>query len=222
MAAYGSVSLGRSGEVGAKAGRRPGRRAEILAHAAQLFSERGYLRTSLEDIAGSLGITREALYHHFPNKNQIFLEIMLAPTEAMVGRLDAILKSEASPTEKFRLAVANHIGAYMPNYLDMIIALREDHEMQNDRSFAKLRMLEREYNGTWGKLIREGRERGEFRLNAPEKVIVFAVLGMCNWLARWFDPAKDLSADAVAAIFSDLVLFGLASSPPAEFERWLD
>lgn len=52
------------------------RRARILAAAADLFERGGYAAVSLGDIAAAVGVTKAALYHHFPNKEAIYAEIM--------------------------------------------------------------------------------------------------------------------------------------------------
>jgi AcrR family transcriptional regulator len=47
-------------------------RAELLAAARQLFGERGYAATSLDDIAARASVTKGALYHHFRGKTDLF------------------------------------------------------------------------------------------------------------------------------------------------------
>jgi AcrR family transcriptional regulator len=48
----------------------------IVKTALRLFLERGYERTSLNDIAGEVGITKPAIYHHFRNKDELFHEVL--------------------------------------------------------------------------------------------------------------------------------------------------
>lgn len=43
-------------------------RALILEGAAQVFEERGYLGTRLDDVADQIGLTKGALYFHFRSK----------------------------------------------------------------------------------------------------------------------------------------------------------
>lgn len=38
---------------------------------------------------------------------------------------------------------------------------------------------------------------------------------MCNWLARWFDPERDLGKNEIAGYFAELALFGLAPAAAA-------
>ncbi|MGH2865760.1 MAG: TetR/AcrR family transcriptional regulator [Solirubrobacteraceae bacterium] len=65
-------------DAGASAARRgPSTRERILDIALALFTERGYDKTSLRDIAERLGTTKAALYYHFERKQDILLELHL-------------------------------------------------------------------------------------------------------------------------------------------------
>ena len=48
---------------------------KILKIAGVLFSQNGYKGTSVRDIATKIGIKQSALYNHFKNKEDIFLEV---------------------------------------------------------------------------------------------------------------------------------------------------
>src|ERR1051326_4051605 len=50
------------------------KREAVLETAAQLFLEKSYTRTSMNDVAERLRITKPALYHYFQNKEEILLE----------------------------------------------------------------------------------------------------------------------------------------------------
>jgi AcrR family transcriptional regulator len=59
-------------------------RQEILDVATGLFIEQGYEKTSLREIAERIGVTKAALYYHFPSKQQI-LEALVTPAFGMLG-----------------------------------------------------------------------------------------------------------------------------------------
>jgi AcrR family transcriptional regulator len=63
--------------------RRTDTRQRILEVAAQLFSERGFAGTSIRDIADALGVTKAALYYHFPSKDAILEELVAQPLAAV-------------------------------------------------------------------------------------------------------------------------------------------
>ena len=52
-----------------------GTKAKILKEAKILFSELGYRAASVRKIAGKVGIRESALYNHFKNKEEIFLDV---------------------------------------------------------------------------------------------------------------------------------------------------
>ncbi|MGD8779677.1 MAG: TetR family transcriptional regulator [Ignavibacteria bacterium] len=48
---------------------------KLLTVGVKVFNEKGYANTRLEDIAKAAGVTRGAIYHHFGNKAELFIEI---------------------------------------------------------------------------------------------------------------------------------------------------
>jgi len=78
----------------------PRRRRQLLDVALNLFAERGYHATAMNDIAETAGVTKPVLYQHFRSKRALYLELL----EDFGGRLrDAISKAVAeagSPREQ--------------------------------------------------------------------------------------------------------------------------
>ena len=62
-------------------------RKDILAGALAVFSEKGFSRTNLTDIAKKIGMTRGAIYWHFKNKQDLLIELMNAMHEYEQTRL---------------------------------------------------------------------------------------------------------------------------------------
>jgi AcrR family transcriptional regulator len=86
-------------------------RTRILDAARALFAERGYAGTSMRDLADALGMTKAALYYHFPGK----ADILLALVEPLLDRLEAIGDDagrgrEASMRAYVRLLAAHAAG----------------------------------------------------------------------------------------------------------------
>jgi AcrR family transcriptional regulator len=63
-----------------------GTRTRILDAARALFADHGYAGTSMRDLAEELGMTKAALYYHFPGKAQI----LLALVEPLLDELEAL------------------------------------------------------------------------------------------------------------------------------------
>jgi AcrR family transcriptional regulator len=66
-------------------------RRRILATAIRHCEQRGYERLALADVAQEAGVTRGAIYHHFANKQALFLEMV----EVLLGRMGAAILDAA-------------------------------------------------------------------------------------------------------------------------------
>jgi len=69
-------------------------RAALLAEATALFAERGYARTSLEDVAAASAVTRGAVYHHFASKQALFEAVLDAQEEQATAAVLAAATAE--------------------------------------------------------------------------------------------------------------------------------
>jgi AcrR family transcriptional regulator len=76
----------------------------IVDTAQRLFSERGYEGASLQDIADEMGLTKAAVYYHFPNKADILRAIVVPTFRAMSDLLD-IAETKRSRTGRMRVIV---------------------------------------------------------------------------------------------------------------------
>ena len=87
---------------------------KIAEAALTLFSEKGYLGTSMSDIAGVLGITKGALYKHYRSKKEIFSHILSRMSEEDTERATEYDMPLADPKEvaSYRDTPAQKIRAY--------------------------------------------------------------------------------------------------------------
>ena len=87
----------------------------ILQAASEALVEKGYDAMSMEDIAGRVGISRAAIYLHFPSKEDLVLALLQRGIETSVERFDALLAQPISPREKVRLLIErSYSGAAQP------------------------------------------------------------------------------------------------------------
>jgi AcrR family transcriptional regulator len=92
------------------------RREQILAAALRLFRNQGFDRTSLREIAESLGLSKSGLYHYFSAKDDL-LDAVVAP---LLDRVEALLAR--SPAE---LTTLTQRQEFLTAYVDILIAHRD-------------------------------------------------------------------------------------------------
>ena len=188
------------------------RREAIVAHATELFDRKGYLNTSLDDVAQAVGLKREGLYYYFRNRSEILLAIIEPQAAGLIDGLKAIVESSAPAGEKLHLAVRNHLERFDLHCLEMTITLRDGVMGTGDPVRGAMTRIWKKYERMWTTLIAQGQSTGEFAGTGDPKMVAFGILGMCNWLARWYDPKKKTSIEEIIQTFSDLVSRGLVAS----------
>lgn len=92
-----------------------GTRAEILRVALDLFRTQGYDATSLRQIAERLGITKAALYYHFPAKELLVVELT---RPFLDGFAEIVAAARARDRESGQGSVEDLLG----RYVDLLIA----------------------------------------------------------------------------------------------------
>src|SRR3546814_14717544 len=83
---------------------REAKREAVLQTAARAFAENGYHRTSLEEIAARLGVSKPTIYYYAQNKDDLVAAIAARALDEIVAAMDAAEQSSAlSRSEARRL-----------------------------------------------------------------------------------------------------------------------
>ena len=185
------------------------RREAILQNALEIFDRQGFANTSLDDIAKETGVKREAIYYYFVNRAEILLNIIRPQSESLVEGLRKILASKASFLDKLYLAVENHLERFDRKCLEMTVALRDVYLEDAKDVRREMDKIWRSYESMWTTLIEQGQRQGDFARCGDPKMVAFGILGMCNWLARWYDPKKSKAIAELIDTYFQLIAYGL-------------
>src|ERR1700712_5869603 len=72
---------------------------QILKAALAIFAERGLAQARLEDIAKRAGLSKGTIYLYFPNKEELFREVVRSTVIAQIERGEAVFESERDPRQ---------------------------------------------------------------------------------------------------------------------------
>jgi AcrR family transcriptional regulator len=105
-------------------------RKRIVACSLELFSARGFNGVSMSDIARASGVTKAALYHHFADKEALFLEALQARTTRLATEVERIVSTD-DDLESVLRRVAEYLldeglGSYRQLLSDLLTAVGED------------------------------------------------------------------------------------------------
>lgn len=156
-------------------GRRPANRRDLILHAAiDLFHQRGYPATSVDDIGKAVDVSGPAIYRHFSSKEDLLLEaIKLAADE--VHAINGRARAESSDAREL---LAGYIRAYVDVALERsaLIAVwnSEARHLSSERRSPMSRRL-RSWSTEWVEALQDARPE----LDEPTaRLLVNGAIGM--------------------------------------------
>jgi AcrR family transcriptional regulator len=185
--------------------KRARRRREIIRAALEAGRERGYHATTLDDIAGRLGVRKAALYHYFQDKDAILLEChreSLAELERIVEASRAV----KAPGPRLGFLIREHVRIMTETLEGSPLAF----EVTALPAEARAEVIggRDRFEGVLRTVVVEGIRAGDFREVDP-KIAVFVILGAVNWIARWYRPGGGFHPHGLGEAFADHLLNGL-------------
>jgi AcrR family transcriptional regulator len=189
-----------------RAAERTRKRDAVILAAARAFKERGYHRTSLDDIAALLNVTKPTIYHYVDNKEQILFECFRTGLDQIRTAFDAVRRSELPARERLELVIRRYAAAVTSDF-GWCMVRAEDLDLGPAMS-SQVKALKSEIDQGIRRLLREGREDGSIR-DVDPKMTAFALAGALNWIAHWYRSDAPLSADEIADRFVAIFVEGL-------------
>jgi TetR/AcrR family transcriptional regulator len=161
------------------------KRNAVLRAAVTAFNKQGFHQTSLDEIGGTLGLTKAALYYYFPTKSVLLAACFERAMSLTFECFERARREGRNGREKLILYFQLYIDL-ANSELDEYFLLTEDFALDPDDRKRLVRQrdtIERELR----KLVREGIEDGSI-VGCDPKLAVFLLLGAVNWIPKWFSP----------------------------------
>jgi AcrR family transcriptional regulator len=184
-------------------------RDDILEAAAQIFSQKGYHATSMQDIAAAVHVQKASLYHHIASKQEILLDLLDLALDMLIQRLSQVVDQSLPPPDKIRLAMRTYLQA-LAEYKELAFVLLLEYRSLEPEQYRRHLPRRDRFESLWRDLIKEGCECGYFRCDNPA-LAARGLLGVMNWTITWYRSDGPLAAGEIAERFADLILMGLVS-----------
>jgi AcrR family transcriptional regulator len=184
------------------------KREAVLQTAAQLFLEKSYTRTSLNDVAERLNITKPALYHYFHNKEEILLECYRWGSRLIQDILKDISAHCGTGLEKVEAFTYSYANVMTINFGRCVMRLDEGD--LSPAAFAEVRSYKRKIDRRLRVFIQEGIADGSI-MPCDAKLAAFSIAGALNWICIWYEPEGPLSPEEIATQFARTLTQGLAA-----------
>lgn len=163
----------------------PGARKRIVEAATDLFVASGEENTSVADICRAAGVSNGSFFHHFPNKNELALEVTMMLRREYWSFLLAALEPSSTPAE----GIANVIRAafaYQRQFPGRYLLGRSDDAAWMRNNEPRLRDDNASYRGRAGAWIAAHVAAARMPLLAPETYGAL-MFGTPHWILRNLD-----------------------------------
>ena len=182
------------------------RLGEILAHATDVFYDKGYEGASMRDLSRASGTSLAGLYHYFESKEKLLFLIQRHTFSTILERLRERLAGETDPVAQVRIVISNHLEYFLANRKAMKVLSHEADVLKNGYG-SEVAALKREYYRTCMGVL-DGLKRAQ-GLEFEGRIAVMSLFGMMNWIYTWHNPRTDAGAATLAQEMGDIFLEGL-------------
>ena len=184
-----------------------GRAPEVYRTAAEIILQKGYNATSVSDIAQALGITKAGLYHYIHGKTQLLFDIMQYGLNELDREVARPAMKIADPEARLRFMIEVHARIVTRGGGAVTILVDEARALTPAQN-RKVTRKKREYFDFLRATLQELKDAGKLR-NVNLTVAAFSLLGMINWLSRWYRAEGALNEQQVAEGIVDIALNGV-------------
>lgn len=175
------------------------RRRQILDCAAEVFARKGIAASTVREIADSVGVYSGTLYHYFPSKDALVVEIIREYLEDLHSRCAAAMAHDATAIDRLTQLVEIALTSSETHRGATAIWQNEGDYMPEKMREAGLESLATDVERAWLGTIEAGISTGDFRTDVDPQVF-YRLIRDAVWLStQWHRPSADYSNAALAA-----------------------
>lgn len=187
-------------------------RGRILREARRLFTAQGYAAVSMQQIADAASVNKATLYHHFRDKEDLFVAVMAEEFARTTAEVAAAIAAGGTLREQLR-RVAMHVFASLQSDFGRLVADLHEHVSERRRSELRGRN-----SPPWEAIrlaVERAKEGGEVRDVDPDLAarLFFGMVRSQIWWAK-YDAAHPIPDDRLAETIVDVLIDGINADHP--------
>lgn len=184
---------------------------KLVQVAAEMFHERGYDATSLQDIADQLGLLKGSLYHYIGSKEDLLWAIIHKQQSSALALVQRCAALECGADDRLAKFVFGYAESLRRDRALVSVYLRDFNRLSAERRAAVLADGDK-YVRFVVDLLRDGMQQRVFRADIDAELVGLGIVGMLNSTYRWYRSDDHVSADAIVSELLRLISTGIAAN----------
>ncbi|MDT5221908.1 MAG: TetR/AcrR family transcriptional regulator, cholesterol catabolism regulator [Mycobacterium sp.] len=155
-----------------------------------------------------MGLDRATLYCYVGSKEELLVAVIEQPAYEMTRHCRQALESNAPADQKLRRALRAYLEDLI-RYPELFLLFSESQQMA--ALFEARDVVENAdaYGKTLLAIVTEGVRSGVFRSDLDPRLVILGILGMHNWIHRWYVPGGRNTLAEIGDTFAEMILAGL-------------
>lgn len=188
------------------------RHAEIVATAAELFLEKGYEGTSVQDIADRVGLLKGSLFYYISSKEDLLYAVLADIFTGAHSDIERISNLDAEPLTKIRRVAEAHVRNVLDNRDRTTIFFRDFRSLSEERR-SQIAAEREFYAKAFTELLVAAQADGAICPDIDVKLTSGSLLGMLNMVHEWYPPSDAKRTGKLAEEVADLVVASIRCDP---------
>jgi AcrR family transcriptional regulator len=183
------------------------RKEQIVNKAAKMFKQKGFVATSMRDLAAELGIEAASIYHHFKSKEELLEKICFDMADKFITNAKEVNDIYFNAEEKLKMAIKLHVETITENQNQSSVFLSEWRNLSEPK-LTLFKQLRQQYENQFTIILADGEKEDIFD-DVEKKFAVLSILSTINFINEWYKPEGKMNASEIAEKLSNFIMGGL-------------
>ncbi|WP_079480067.1 TetR/AcrR family transcriptional regulator [Halobacillus salinus] len=178
---------------------------DIMETSLDLFDRYGFHGVSVNQIVEASNTSKGGFYHHFQSKDELLFVIHDTFITYVLKEAQAANVVHSSPVEKIQAIIRSFVHVFDLYKPHISVFYQESMYLKSPYN-QQIKEKRDVFKDLVFSVIEEGQRSGHFRKELPLEITGMAILGMVNWIYKWYKQDGTYTIDQIADVFTDLVL----------------
>jgi TetR/AcrR family transcriptional regulator, cholesterol catabolism regulator len=193
-------------------GGRRNRSDEVLQAAVEIFHDKGYATTSIQDVADRVGVLKGSLYHYIDSKEDLLARIFEESDRQSFALMEEMEALDVNAIQRLREFARLWSLWYLQNIERASLYFNEWKHLTGER-LTHVTAQRHEYETRVAKMIDDCKREGAVDPKLDTRYACFFILSAINGLPVWYRRRGSDPAEHIAEVYADMIV-GMVQNTP--------